>query len=54
MKRKQIILEECKCLSSSCMYNIDFNCTKKPDNITPSFMFDGLCHSKVTLEDIKT
>lgn len=53
MKNKQIILEECKCLSSSCIYNIDYNCTKRLDNISPTFMFEGLCPSKLTMEDVK-
>ena len=53
MKNKNIILEECKCLSSSCIYNIDLNCTKKVDNISPSFMFEVHCPSKIIIGEIR-
>ena len=49
----KIILEECKCLFSSCIYNIDYNCTKKLDNISPQFMFEVYCPSKTIILEVK-
>jgi hypothetical protein len=50
--KKKIILEDCICLSSCCIFNIDYNCTKQLDNISPSFGTNTFCPSKITIKDI--
>lgn len=53
---KKVILEECNCSVGECLYNIDWNCTRHMDNISPNFMYfhNGIeCPSKVVCEEDK-
>ena len=53
---KKIVLEECNCSVGECLYNIDWNCTRHMDNISPNFMYfhNGIeCPSKVVCEENK-
>lgn len=53
--KKQIELDECRCIVQECLYNIDYSCTKEYHNITPNLNFyNGLnCISKIIFEDKK-